>query len=49
MSYSIKGTIRKTVEFVLLAPVLGGDIHYERWPERETFLTTRDKPVKKKR
>lgn len=47
--YSVKGSVRKTAEFVALSFVIGGDIHYERWPERGAFLTTRTKPVTKKK
>lgn len=47
--YSVKGSVRKTFEFVALSVVFGGDIHYDRWPERQTFLTMRTKPVPKKK
>ena len=46
--YSLRGSARKTAEFVGLSLVLGGDLHYRRWPERETSLTRRSRPVTRK-
>ena len=47
----ISPTNRKRLEFVglsLLGP-LGGDIHYERWPERSAFGKTRFSGPQKRR
>lgn len=46
---SVRGSVRKTAEFIALSAVMGGDIHYRRWPDNGPFLTTRRKPVTKRR
>lgn len=51
MSPRISPTWRKRLEFIALAPLgpLGGDIHYQRWPEKSTFGKTRFNGPQKRR
>jgi len=47
----VSPTTRKRLEWIALAALMAGDVHYDRWPERNAFFgkTRFNGPQKRRR